>query len=222
MQQPQCMVERPFGCRLHFSFCSNVIALQHGLGKFDIPVAKIIPDELINPIGSIIKPISFYSLRHGVLRLHGFADNPARQRQAGFSGIEITGLETAIHFAKARGVPQFCAEIAIALDARFGQLDIAPHRRHRRQRETQGVRSIFVAQVQRVDYIALGLRHFRAFFIAHQRVNINRVERHIVHEVQAAHHHARNPEENNIEACNQYIRFVMPLEFRRFLRPTQR
>ena len=85
--------------------------LQNGLGKLDIPVAKIIPNKLINPICGIVEPISFNGLRDCVLRLHRFTDNPARQRRAGLGRVEIIGRETAIHFAETCSVPSFVPKL---------------------------------------------------------------------------------------------------------------
>ena len=52
-------------------------------------------------------------------------------------------------------------------------------------------------------------------------MHIDGVERHFIFEMQTTHHHAGDPEENNIEAGDQNIGFVMACQFRRFIRPTQ-
>ena len=48
-----------------------------------------------------------------------------------------------------------------------------PLRRHRGQREAQRVGAVFVDQVERVDDVALRLRHLGAALVAHQRVDVD-------------------------------------------------
>ena len=48
-----------------------------------------------------------------------------------------------------------------------------PMRRHRGEREAQGIGAVFVDQRQRVDDVALRLRHLGAGGIAHQRVDVD-------------------------------------------------
>ena len=44
---------------------------------------------------------------------------------------------------------------------------------------------------------------FCALLVAHQGVDVDVVERHLLHEVQAHHHHAGDPEEDDVEAGDQ-------------------
>ena len=61
-----------------------------------------------------------------------------------------------------------------------------------------------IDDVERVDDIALGLRHLLAFAVAHQAVHVDLAERHVAHELQAEHDHARDPEEDDVEAGDQH------------------
>ena len=81
VQQAQRLVHRPFRGGLHFGFFSGVLALQGRLGQLDIPVAKAVPDKLINAVGRIVKAIGLQCNGDGVLRAHHFADQPLRERQ---------------------------------------------------------------------------------------------------------------------------------------------
>ena len=78
-----------------------------------------------------------------------------------------------------------------------------------------------VDQVDGVEHIALGLGHFVAVCVAHQAVNVNLFERHIVHELQAHHDHARDPEENNVKAGDQHAGGVEGLQSIGLLWPAQ-
>ena len=44
---------------------------------------------------------------------------------------------------------------------------------------------------------------FCALLVAHQGVDVDVAERHLLHEVQAHHHHARHPEEDDVEAGDE-------------------
>ena len=59
--------------------------------------------------------------------------------------------------------------------------------------------------VERVDDVALRLRHLGAALVAHQRVDVDGAKRDFVHEMEAHHHHARDPEEDDVEAGHQRV-----------------
>ncbi len=79
-----------------------------------------------------------------------------------------------------------------------------------------------VDDVQRVEDIALGLGHLLAFAVAHQAVHVHLAEGHVAHEFQAEHHHARDPEEDDVEARDQHIAGIEALEVGVGLGPAQR
>ncbi|KAF5036847.1 hypothetical protein DSECCO2_570890 [anaerobic digester metagenome] len=91
----------------------------------------------------------------------------------------------------------------VALDARLGQLDVAAHGGERGQGEAQGVAAVLVDHLQRVDDVARGLGHLLAVLVADQGVDVDVLEGHVVHELQAHHHHAGHPEKEDVEARDQ-------------------
>ncbi len=76
-----------------------------------------------------------------------------------------------------------------------------------------GIGAELVDQVQRVDDVALGLGHLGALFVAHQPVDIDRVERHLVHDRKLHHHHPGDPEKDDVEARDQNVGREIPLHF---------
>ena len=76
-------------------------------------------------------------------------------------------------------------------------------RRHSREVKAQRVRPIFIEQLNGVNDITLGFGHFRALLIEDKRMNINILKRRGLHKVRALHHHARDPEEDNIMRSNK-------------------
>ncbi len=61
-----------------------------------------------------------------------------------------------------------------------------------------------VDQVDGVEHVALGLGHLVAVGVAYQAVDIDFLERYVVHELQAHHDHAGDPEEDDVEAGDQH------------------
>ena len=60
-----------------------------------------------------------------------------------------------------------------------------------------------VADFERVDNISFRFRHLLPFGIANDAGDVHGSERNIVHELQAEHHHARDPEEDDVVCRNQ-------------------
>jgi hypothetical protein len=62
-----------------------------------------------------------------------------------------------------------------------------------------------VDHVDGVEHVALRLRHLLTFGIADQAVDVDLVERHLVHELQPHHDHPGDPEEDDVEAGDQHV-----------------
>ena len=61
-----------------------------------------------------------------------------------------------------------------------------------------------VDEIDRVDRVALRLRHLLALGVAHDGVDVDVAERHLAGEVPGHHHHARHPEEDDVVARHQH------------------
>ena len=148
-------------------------------------------------------------------------DDPAVDRILQRRGIEAGDRPAFVHLGVARRVPQLGGEVAVTLDAVLRHLDVATLGRQRGQGEAQGVGAVFVDQLQRVDDVALGLRHLLPVLVAHQGMDVDGAERHVAHEMDAQHHHAGDPEEDDIEAGDQHVAGIIAFQFRRLLRPAE-
>ena len=142
--------------------------------------------------------------------------------EAGVVRLETRDRGDAVHLGEARRVPELGAEIAVAGDAARIELHVPALRRHDGQREAQRIGAVFVDQFERIDDVALRLRHLRAVLVAHQGMDIDGVERLLLHEVQAHHHHPGDPEEDDVEAGHQRAGRVVGRQFRRLVRPAER
>src|ERR1700722_6284747 len=130
--------------------------------------------------------------------------------------------KAAVHLREARSVPELGREIAVAFDSGFAELDVPALRRHRGEREAQRIGAEAVDEVERVNDVALRLRHLRALLVAHEGVEVELVEGDLPLEVEAHHHHPRNPEEDDVEAGDEGGGRIKALELRRLARPAER
>ena len=85
----------------------------------------------------------------------------------------------------------------------------------------QGFQLDAVDQVDRVEHVALGLRHLLAVRVADQAVDVHFSERHVVHELEAHHDHAGNPEKDDVETRDQHAGRVVALQFGCLFGPAQ-
>ena len=197
-------------------------ALQHGLGEFEMPVAEHAPDEPVGRIGGVVEAIGLDRAGRFRRSRSGLAQDPAVERFAHARRIEALDPEAAVDLGEARGVPELGREVAVALDPRFAELDVPALRRHRGKREPQRIGAEAVDEVERVDDVALRLRHLRPLLVAHEGVDVDVAEGDLRHEMKPHHHHPRDPEEDDVEAGDQRVGRIEAPELRRLLRPAER
>jgi hypothetical protein len=78
-----------------------------------------------------------------------------------------------------------------------------------------------VDEIDGVEHVALGLGHLVALGVAHQAVDVDVAEGHLVHELEPHHDHPGDPEEDDVEAGDQHRGGVEGLEPLRVLRPAE-
>ncbi len=205
MEQLQRPVEHEAGHGAGLGRRRCVAAGKDRLDQLEIPVAIDVPDEVIDGAGRLVEAEGLQGLGDGGKRPLALAGDPAVQRHLGGGRIEAGARHAFVHLGEARGVPQLGGEVAIALDAGRAELDVAPLRRHGGQGEAQRVGAVGVDQVEGIDDVPLRLRHLLALLVADQRVDVDVAEGHLLHHVQAHHHHARDPEEDDVEAGDQHV-----------------
>ena len=222
MQQLEDFIERPgrHGARLVLG--RAVGTGQQRLRQLDVPVAIDVPDEAVGSGGGLVESVSLDRLRDLGGRLRRFVRDPAVERFLGGFRIETFDARRAVELDKARRVPQLGREVAVVLDVLRPEPDVVPGRDIARQREAQRIGAVLVDDAERIDHVALRLRHLGAGGVAHQAMDVDVVERHFFHEVQAHHHHARDPEEDDVEAGDQRRGRVEARKLRRLVRPAQR
>ena len=222
VQQDQALVDHPCHGGARLGDGGRVTLGQKRLGKFDIPVTDPAPDKGVKTRRRIVEAIARERLVMGDARARRFPHDPTVDRLGNACGIEPRHRLARVHLGKTRGVPKLGAEIAIARDPVFRQLQITPHRRHRGQREAHGIGAKLVDQFQRVQHIADALRHLAPLLVADEGMHIDIAERHIAHHGQLHHHHPGDPEKDDVKARHKGGGREIAIEFRRLLRPAQR
>ena len=76
--------------------------------------------------------------------------------------------------------------------------------------------------MQGIDDVAFRLRHLGALLVADQGVDVDRRERHVLHEMQAHHHHPGDPEEDDVEAGDEHVGRIIALHVGVVVGPAQR
>ena len=221
MQQLEDVVAHPGGHRPRLVLGRAIGALQYRLCQLEVPVAEDVPHEAIGRSRRLVEPVGLDRLGDLACGLLGLVRDPAVERLLHRLRVEARHGDAMVHLGEAAGVPELGREIPVALDALRRQLDVAALRGHGREREAQRVGAVFVDQLERIDDVAFRLRHLGAVLVAHQRVDVDGAERHLLHEMQAHHHHARDPEEDDVEAGHQRIGRVKAGELVGLVRPAQ-
>ncbi len=221
MQELQALVEHPGGAGARLGLGLLVVAGEDRLDQLEIPVAEDAPDELVDGGGRLVELVGFDAGGHGAGGALGLPSDPAVQRVAHALGIEVALAHAFVHLGEARRVPELGGEVAVALDALRRELDVAALGGHGGEREAQRIRPVLIDEAQGVHDVPLGLAHLLAALVAHERMDVDVAERHLVHEVQAHHHHARDPEEDDVEAGDEDARRIVAGKLGRLVGPAQ-
>src|SRR5471030_189946 len=123
------------------AFNRGVFVPQHRLGEFQVPVAILVPDELVQGLCRQVEAELVELTGHfgfGALQLR---DDPAI-RQGQFVGFAVLAAVFALVQNIARSVPDLVAEVAIAFDAAHVELDVTTGGRQRAESEAQSVGAV--------------------------------------------------------------------------------
>ena len=122
---------------------------------------------------------------------------------------------------EARGVPDLRREGAVPRNACLAERQVAAGARKHGEREPHRVRAELVAHLERVDDVALRLRHLLALLVADEAVQDDVGEGRAAVEGRSRHDHPGDPEEQDIEPRDEDARRVEALEVRGLLRPAE-
>ena len=210
----------------------TTLALQAGLGDLDVPVADLVPEELLHAAGHVAKGVVLDALGDHLHGLGKAAEHPGvgRRLHDGFAGR----VAFHVHKQEAAGVPDLGHKrlgllgaravdelLGLLVDVRV-ELDILVVGAQREQVEAHGVGAVHANEVHGVNAVALRLGHAAAVLGKDRRVDDDVLKRNLVQEVQRAHDHAGDPQRDDVARGDERRRGVMALEQLRLLRPALR
>ena len=210
----------------------TALALQAGLGDLDVPVADLVPEELLHAAGHVAKGVVLDALGDHLNGLGQAAEHPGVGRRlhdglAGRVALHVHKQEAAcvpdlghkrLSLVGTRAVDKL---LSLLVDVRV-ELDVLVVGAQRQQVVAHGVGAVHTDEVHGVNAVALGLGHAAAVLGKDRRVDDDVLKRHLVQEVQRAHDHAGDPQRDDVTRGDERGRGVMSLEQFRLLRPALR
>src|SRR5208337_3324185 len=186
-----------------------LIALQFGLRGFEIPIAKIAPDEFVQQLRHLGEQITGVRVLDSVNGLVQAQQQPSRIGAEPVPRQSLGGRS--LELPEPTCVPELVCEIPTLLDLLFIESDVLAVRRDSHQPKPETVGSILRNQVERIGRIPETFRHFAAPQIPDNSGEEHILKRHRSLVFEACHDHARNPEKNDVGPGYQVLRRVETL-----------
>ena len=201
-----------------------VLALQDRLGELDVPVADDAPDEFVERVGRLVEA-----------EVASAPCRCVRLARASSPSIHLLTVSLAAAGSKPSGsTAPFISAKRVAFQNLVAKLrepsTLAGARRRRPAwdaasdaivKRSASAPYLSISSRGSID-VALGLRHLLALLVRHQPVQVDGAERHLLHEVHAHHHHAGDPEEQDVPAGDQHAGRVVLRQLRRLVGPAER
>ncbi len=196
-------------------------ALQLRLYHLQIPVAELVPHELIQFMGRVVETVFIQGGGHVFLDLFQTVQDPAVGKPIGLGRGKLRDLFIQVHEREPGRVPDLVYKMAIPLDALLGHLYVPAHGRESGQGKAEGVRAEILDGQKGIDHVALGLAHLLTLGVPDQGVDIHVPKRHLGQEVNAHHHHPGHPEKKYIKTGDQNRGGIKSLQVLGLIRPAQ-
>ena len=223
VKQPERLLEDPQQQGYLAVLLRLVLAIQDQLARFEVPVAEVIPEELVRPLCRVVEAVL---LEGGAGGLHAAVqavqDPPVHGVEAsGRLRVGGEGPTFEVHEQEARGVPDLVGEPGAQLEGIPVHKDVLALGGHERQGELEGVGAVLLDHLEGIDAVAEGLGHLAALHVPDQAVNVHVREGNLAHELQPHHDHPGDPEEDDVVGRDQGRGGVEALEVFGLLRPAQ-
>ncbi len=213
-------------------------AVQRRLGQLQVPVAELIPGEVVQDLADL-RELELLEQRVR-LGYHGGQpgqDPPVRDAEPGpvrrgqRDLVPVARRGAGVHAVDEREpgrVPELVAEIARPGHPFLAERHVAARARAPGQREAGRVSPEPGDPVERVDGVSARLGHLLALRVPDQAVQRDLTERHgsvrpgVGHRVQAEHHHPGDPEEQDVVPGDQHAGRIERAQVGRIVRPAKR
>ncbi len=181
-----------------------VLAIETGLRGFDVPVAEIVPSEVINAVSSFAQFVFIQVCAYVVFGVSQAVQDPlVSQGELVFGGYEIFVVVIQVHEGELGRVPQLVGEVSISFYSFIIETHIVARGIAGHQSEAQGIGAVFLDDFQWIDAVAQRFGHLAALGVSDQAMDEYVFEWDFIHEFHGHEHHASDPEENDVVAGYQ-------------------
>jgi len=211
MQQDEHTLEhmREDRALIHFVFLAALV--QTALRPLDVPVGELGPRELPQLLGCPREVVLLHRPVHFTGHRFESREDPAIRQCQSLAGWQLAGCRP-IQKHEPRDVPKLVAEVPVSLDPFLVDGNVAPERCSPDQGHAKGIGPVLVDHHERIDHVPERLRHLLPSEVTHHPMDVSIPERHVFHEMDAHHHHARHPERDDVVAGHEHTRRVVRLE----------
>ena len=216
-----------------------VAVVQFRFDPFDVPVAEIVPEKLINALHRFVKTLRFERVLNRLQRVGKTREKPCVDQRhaaaklircllANFRRSNLFQLCAAllkfvqIHEQKARRIPDLVRKGTRAKQTIFRNDDVGSRSGHGSKTEAHRVRAVFLVQRDRIEPGTLRFGHLFAARGAHERMQVHGAKRDFPGEVDAHHDHSRHPEKQNVVCGDQQARRIVRLKIGCLFGPAER
>ena len=218
VQQAHDLVQHPAGVTRDLRLPDLVLAVQRHLDELQVPVAELVPHEVVEGVhggGEVVDAHRLLDRREAALEA---ARDPAVDL-GGVAALRRVSLGAEQH--EPGRVPQLVGEAAAHGDLLFAEAHVLGAA-HEQQAEARGVGAVRVDHLERVDARTQTLAHAPAVGGLDHRMEVDVVEGDVVHELEAHHDHARDPQEDDVAPRAQHVRRIEVGQVGGLLGPAER
>ena len=200
MQQLQKLREHVAKDVLSHQLGLLVLAVQPGLGQLDIPIAVGVPQEVVDLGGRHADLVAVQILRDLLDQRVQLGEHPL-VLSGQLSGLgQDAAVDGQVHHDEPAGVPDLVCEVAHGLALFRVEPGVVSGAVAGDEVEAQGVGTVLLRHLQRVDAVAQRLGHLAALVVPHQAMDEHRVERDLLHLLTTGEDHPGHPEEDDVVA----------------------
>ena len=207
----QCCAKCPQSliCSLWIFLCFP----KANLSDLNIPVTKLIPQEIINLLNCNTQFIFFHIVCYFFDHIIQSGKDPliliAKRSNLRF----CYGFVFQVHKNKTRSIPDLICEVTTGLYTLPVKTHIISRCVTGHQRKTKCISAILVNDFKRINTVSKGFTHLAALGISYQSMDQYMVERSLSCLLKSREYHTDNPEENNIISGYQHICRIEVLQF---------
>ena len=211
MKETQDLVQSVKKDRTSDDFFIFVIAVKHFLGQLNVPVRKLIPDEVVEDVTSytefkLIKVFSDFSNSFIEVVENPTICNVSCLTSSHFRYIftrHIQGQTFIVHKDVTRDVPNLVNEVPRSIHFLVRETHVLTWCRTVWKEPTKGISTIFFDNIHWVNTVTEGLRHLTSLLVTDKTVDKDILKWLATCEFQGLEDHTRHPEEDDVITSDQ-------------------